>query len=143
MGQLALAAMTCSRALHRSYKRFGGSFAPTKAAWSRDNRTAGFRICGSGPAIRVECRIPGADANAYLVFAATLAAGLHGIEQKLDLEPEISGNLYAMADVRNVPVTLREALDALDKSKVLRKAFGNDVIDVPPPDVGRRNTTAA
>jgi glutamine synthetase len=131
-GQLALAReMTYFFAPYiNSYKRFqAGTFAPTKAAWSRDNRTAGFRICGSGPAIRVECRIPGADANAYLVFAATLAAGLYGIEQKLALEPAISGNLYAMEEVRNVPVTLREALDALDKSKVLRKALGDAVVE--------------
>jgi len=131
-GQLALASeMTYFFAPYiNSYKRFqAGSFAPTKAAWSRDNRTAGFRIVGGGPAIRVECRIPGGDANAYLAFAATLAAGLHGIEEKLEPEPAISGNLYEMENVRDVPKTLREALAALDGSVVLRKAFGDAVID--------------
>jgi glutamine synthetase len=112
-----------------SYKRFqAGSFAPTKAVWSTDNRTAGFRICGDGPGIRVECRIPGADANPYLAFAALLAAGLHGIEKKLELEPMAKGNLYEKK-VREVPKTLREALEALEKSKVLRAAFGDDVIE--------------
>ena len=113
-----------------SYKRFqAGSFAPTKAAWSRDNRTAGFRLVGHGPALRVECRIPGADANPYLAFAATIAAGLHGIEQKLELEPAIAGNLYELDAARDVPKTLREGLAALDGSTVLRTAFGDAVID--------------
>jgi len=131
-GQLALASeMTYFFApFINSYKRFqAGSFAPTKATWSRDNRTAGFRIVGGGPAIRVECRIPGADANVYLAFAATIAAGLHGIEAKLELEPALTGNLYEMEGVRDVPKTLREALAALDGSTVLREAFGDDVID--------------
>ncbi len=131
-GQLALATeMTYFFApFINSYKRFqAGSFAPTKAAWSRDNRTAGFRIVGGGPAIRAECRIPGADANVYLAFAAIIAAGLHGIEEKLELEPALTGNLYEMEGVRDVPKTLREALAALDGSTVLRKALGDDVID--------------
>ncbi len=113
-----------------SYKRFqAGSFAPTKAAWSRDNRTAGFRTVGQGPALRVECRIPGADVNPYLAFAATVAAGLHGIENKLELEPAISGNIYEMDTVDDVPRTLREALAALEKSSVLRDVLGNDVVE--------------
>ena len=71
-----------------SYKRFQvGTFAPTKAIWSLDNRTAGFRLCGAeSKAIRIECRIGGADLNPYLAFAALIAAGLAGIEQKLELE---------------------------------------------------------
>lgn len=131
-GQLALAQeMTYFFAPYiNSYKRFlSGSFAPTKAGWSRDNRTAGFRIVGGGPAIRVECRVPGADANVYLAFAATIAAGMHGIEQKLELEPALTGNLYEMEKARDVPKTLRAALEALDGSTVLRKAFGDEVID--------------
>ena len=131
-GQVALAReMTYFFAPYiNSYKRFqAGSFAPTKAAWSRDNRTAGFRLVGRGPALRVECRIPGADANPYLAVAATIAAGLYGIERKLGLEPATDGNLYAMEGVREVPGTLREALDALDGSEALRAAFGDAVID--------------
>ena len=112
-----------------AYKRYqAGSFAPTKAVWSSDNRTAGFRLCGEGKGLRIECRIPGADANPYLAFAVLLAAGLYGIEQKMKLEPMAEGNIYAQ-DVRQVPTTLREATDALDGSKVLRKLLGNDVID--------------
>ncbi len=131
-GQLALAReMTYFLAPYvNSYKRFqAGSFAPTKAVWSTDNRTAGFRVIGSGPSLRVECRIPGADANPYLAFAATLAAGLYGIEQQLELEPMFDGNAYAAAGIREVPKTLREALAALDGSAALRAAFGDDVID--------------
>jgi glutamine synthetase len=130
-GQLELArAMTYFLAPYiNSYKRFqSGSFAPTKAAWSGDNRTAGFRLVGAGAGLRIECRIPGADANPYLAFAATIAAGLHGIENELEPEPMTEGNLYDM-DVREIPKTLREALEELDHSEVLRAAFGDAVVD--------------
>ncbi len=113
-----------------SYKRFqSGSFAPTKAIWSIDNRTAGYRVVGAGPALRVECRVPGADVNPYLAYSATVAAGLHGIEHQLELEPAFQGDLYQAADARAVPATLREALAELDRSEVLRAAFGDDVIE--------------
>ncbi|MGH6921956.1 MAG: glutamine synthetase, partial [Geminicoccaceae bacterium] len=113
-----------------SYKRFqAGSFAPTKAIWSRDNRTAGFRVLGAGPSLRMECRIPGADANPYLAFAALLAAGLYGIEQQLEPGPAYTGNAYIGADIPEIPKTLREALDCLDRSAPLRAAFGDDVVD--------------
>ncbi|HET7411179.1 MAG TPA: glutamine synthetase family protein [Pararhizobium sp.] len=114
-----------------SYKRFqAGTFAPTKAIWSRDNRTAGFRICGEGTkAIRVECRIGGADLNPYLAYAALLAAGIDGIANKLDLEPEFSGDAYGAEKVREIPKTLRAATALLDSSEMLRAAFGDDVVD--------------
>jgi glutamine synthetase len=114
-----------------SYKRFCvGLFAPTKAVWSADNRTAGFRICGlHGRGIRVECRIPGADVNPYLACAALLAAGLDGVERKLELEPEMSGDMYSRAGIREIPRTLREAAAALHGSAMLRAAFGDDVVD--------------
>jgi glutamine synthetase len=113
-----------------SYKRFqAGTFAPTKAIWSRDNRTAGFRVVGAGPSLRVECRIPGADANPYLAFAALLAAGLHGIEHELDPGPAFAGNAYVGADIPEIPKTLREALESLDRSAPLRAAFGDDVVE--------------
>jgi glutamine synthetase len=96
--------------------------------WSTDNRTAGFRVCGEGAGLRVECRVPGADANPYLAFAALLAAGLHGIEKGMALEPMAKGNLYEQC-VREIPKTLREAVDALDKSKTMRAALGDDVVD--------------
>ena len=114
-----------------SYKRFAiGMFAPTKAVWSADNRTAGFRVCGVGSkAIRVECRIPGSDVNPYLVCAALLAAGLTGIENKMALEPEMKGDMYAAGGVREIPKNLRDAADLLHKSTMLRAAFGDDVVD--------------
>jgi glutamine synthetase len=114
-----------------SYKRFQvGTFAPTKAIWSRDNRTAGFRLCGEGTkAIRSECRIGGADLNPYLAFAALLAAGLAGIDEKLDLEPAFVGDAYHGKNLREVPKTLREAISLLDGSKMLREALGDEVID--------------
>ncbi|MCC5986837.1 MAG: glutamine synthetase [Pararhodobacter sp.] len=114
-----------------SYKRFcAGLFAPTKAVWSRDNRTAGFRICGEGsPAVRVECRIGGADLNPYLACAALLAAGLDGIERALDLEPEQRGDMYQAEEAREVPKTLREAAELAAGSAWLRAALGPDVVD--------------
>ena len=131
-GQLALAKeMTyCFAPTINSYKRFqSGSFAPTKAAWSLDNRTAGFRVITGGAGTRVECRIPGADCNPYLAFAAALAAGLHGIDNELELPKAFVGNMYAAKRVPDVPKTLREALAAFKKSKVLRAAFGDPVVD--------------
>jgi len=114
-----------------SYKRFVvGMFAPTKAVWSFDNRTAGFRVCGENTgAIRVECRIGGADLNPYLACAGLLAAGLAGIEQKLELEPASAGDIYHAKRVREIPKTLGEAADLANRSKMLRAAFGDDVVD--------------
>jgi glutamine synthetase len=114
-----------------SYKRFQvGTFAPTRAVWSRDNRTAGFRLCGEGSkAIRIECRIGGADLNPYLAFAALIAAGLKGIEDKLALEPPFSGDAYAAKALAEIPKTLREAIDCLAGSALLRQAFSDAVVD--------------
>ena len=114
-----------------SYKRFQvGTFAPTKAVWSRDNRTAGFRLCGeNSKAIRIECRIGGADLNPYLAFAALIAAGLAGIEEKLKLPATHSGDAYHGAKLAEVPKTLREATKLLGKSKMLRAALGDAVVD--------------
>lgn len=114
-----------------SYKRFCiGLFAPTKAVWSADNRTAGFRICGlHSKAIRVECRIPGSDVNPYLACAALLAAGLAGIEGKLELEPEMKGDMYSAQGIREIPHNLRDASAALLGSTMLRQAFGDDVVE--------------
>lgn len=114
-----------------SYKRFAeGTFAPTKAIWSTDNRTAGYRLCGEkSKGIRVECRVGGGDLNPYLAFAALLAAGIDGIENKRKLEPEFRGNAYDGSELREIPKTLRDATVALDESKMLRSAFGDEVID--------------
>ena len=114
-----------------SYKRFTiGMFAPTKAVWSADNRTAGFRVCGvHTKAVRVECRIPGSDVNPYLACAALLAAGLDGIEKKMELEPEMKGDMYNAANIREIPNNLRDAAAMLNGSAMLRAAFGDDVVD--------------
>ena len=114
-----------------SYKRFQkGTFAPTGTAWSVDNRTAGFRLCGEGTkAVRVECRIGGSDMNPYLAMAAQLAAGLKGIKEGLELGPPLSGDAYAAKDVDHIPANLRDAAEALNASKMLREALGDDVVD--------------
>ena len=114
-----------------SYKRFQvGTFAPTRTVWSRDNRTAGFRLCGEGTrATRIECRIGGADLNPYLAFAALIAAGLAGVAEKLALPPPHVGDAYVDRKLPEVPKTLREAAEALARSKMLRAAFGDAVVD--------------
>jgi glutamine synthetase len=115
-----------------SYKRFQvGTFAPTRAVWSFDNRTAGYRLCGAdGKAVRIECRVGGADLNPYLAFAALIAAGIDGVEKKMELEPVFSGDAYDIKrKLREIPKTLRAALDLLHKSSLLRTAMGDDVID--------------
>jgi len=114
-----------------SYKRFvPGTFAPTKTAWSIDNRTAGFRLVGEGTkGVRIECRIPGSDMNPYLACAAQLAAGLAGIEEGLDLPDPVQGDLYSMADVPDVPHTLRAATETFRNSAMLRRALGDWVVD--------------
>jgi glutamine synthetase len=131
-GQLALARefSLCYAPYVNSYKRYqAGSFAPTRIAWGWDNRTCGFRVCGHGNALRVENRIPGADANPYLAFAATLAAGLHGIERRLPLPPMCEGNAYESATIPQVPRTLREAMGEFEKSQAAREAFGEKVVE--------------
>ena len=114
-----------------SYKRFqSGTFAPTKIMWSEDNRTAGFRLCGEGTkGVRMECRIGGADLNPYLAFAALIAAGLAGIDEKLELQKPFVGDAYQAAKLPEIPKTLREATETLAKSKMLKAAFGDDVIE--------------
>jgi glutamine synthetase len=111
-----------------SYKRYAvGSFAPTAVAWGRDNRTCGYRVVGEGSSLRVENRVPGADVNPYLALSAMIAAGLHGIENKLPLEAEFKGNAYASKKPR-VPSTMREAQSLFAKSKVAKAAFGDEVV---------------
>jgi glutamine synthetase len=112
-----------------SYKRYAaGSWAPTTLAWGYDNRTCGFRIVGHGGSLRAETRIPGGDVNPYLAFAALLAAGLHGIEQGLELPPPLEGNAYE-SDAERFPHSLREATAALESGTMAREAFGDQVVD--------------
>ena len=112
-----------------SYKRFAeGSFAPTAVAWGKDNRTCSLRAVGHGPSLRIENRLPGADVNPYLALSAMIAAGLHGIENELPLEPALEGNAYT-ADRPRVPTTLTAARDLFADSDVARDAFGQEVVD--------------
>jgi glutamine synthetase len=114
-----------------SYKRFlPGTFAPTKIAWSIDNRTSGYRLVGEGSkGVRIECRIPGSDINPYLACAAQLAAGLTGIEQGLTLGDPVTGDVYHMKGVPEIPHTLRDATNTLRNSKMLRATLGDWVVD--------------
>lgn len=122
--------MVCWAPTINSYKRYQSqSWAPTAIAWSPDNRTTGFRIVGTGSARRIECRIPGADVNPYLAYAGALAAGLDGIEQRIEPPPMFSGDAYAASDLAAVPKTLAEAVDRFESSAFARRAFGDDVVD--------------
>jgi glutamine synthetase len=108
-----------------SYKRYATeSWAPKSISWGRDNRTTGFRIVGHGQSRRVECRIPGADVNPYLAYAALLAAGLDGIERQTDPGPELVGNAYAAGEAEPFPATLREAVELWEASEFARHVFG-------------------
>jgi glutamine synthetase len=112
-----------------SYKRFAeGSFAPTAIAWGEDNRTCALRVVGHGPSRRIELRLAGADVNPYLALSGIIAAGLHGMDDGLELEPAYEGNAYA-SDKPRVPATLRAARDAFAAGTVARAAFGDDVVD--------------
>jgi glutamine synthetase len=111
-----------------SYRRFQpGSWAPTGVGWGVDNRTVGFRKVGHGASTRVENRIPGADAVSYLVFAGTIAGGLHGIRNELELAPAFEGNGYEDPDVARIPWNLRDAIDLWRDSRVARECFGDEV----------------
>lgn len=122
--------MVCYAPNVNSYKRYqSGSWAPTRVAWSHDNRTSGFRVIGSGPGLRIECRVPGADCNPYLAYAASLASGLDGLSRKLE-PPEITeGNVYTSPDRQRVPGSLREAVELFAESSFTREAFGDEVVD--------------
>jgi glutamine synthetase len=113
-----------------SYKRYvDASWAPTRIAWSVDNRTAGFRVVGSDQSLRVECRIPGADCNPYLALAAVLAAGLDGIANQTEPPDKFVGDVYAARDLPHVPRTLRDAVDLFEASAFAKAAFGEDVVE--------------
>jgi glutamine synthetase len=113
-----------------SYKRYQpASWAPTKMAWSHDNRTVGFRVVGQGNGFRIENRMPGADANPYLAFAAMMASGMAGIEEQLECGPDYPGNAYVDPNLRALPKTLAEAAELLDRSKLGRRVFGDAVIE--------------
>ncbi|MGW5126598.1 glutamine synthetase family protein [Streptomyces sp. NPDC004069] len=111
-----------------SYKRFQpGSFAPTAVAWGYDNRTCALRVVGHGRSLRFENRLPGGDVNPHLAVAGLIAAGLHGVEQRLELPDACAGNAYA-ARYERVPTTLREAAELWENSPIAKAAFGDDVV---------------
>ncbi|MFE0319858.1 glutamine synthetase family protein [Streptomyces albogriseolus] len=111
-----------------SYKRFQpGSFAPTAVAWGHDNRTCALRVVGHGRSLRFENRLPGGDVNPYLAVAGMVAAGLHGIEQRLELPEPCAGNAYT-AGFEHVPTTLREAAELWEHSEIAKAAFGEEVV---------------
>ncbi|WP_217214458.1 glutamine synthetase family protein [Streptomyces sp. AC550_RSS872] len=111
-----------------SYKRFQpGSFAPTAVAWGHDNRTCALRVVGHGRSMRFENRLPGGDVNPHLAVAGLVAAGLYGVEQKLELPEPCPGNAYA-AGFEHVPTTLREAAELWENSPIAKAAFGDEVV---------------
>jgi glutamine synthetase len=113
-----------------SYKRYvDASWAPTRIAWSYDNRTAGFRVVGEGQSLRIECRIPGADCNPYLALAAALASGLDGLANRIEPPKAFAGDAYAAKNLAHVPHTLGEAAELFSKSAFAKKAFGEDVVE--------------
>jgi glutamine synthetase len=112
-----------------SYKRYvDESWAPTRLAWSYDNRTAGFRVVGSGESLRIECRIPGADCNPYLAFAASIASGIKGLEEKIEPPECFTGDVYSAPDLPHVPKSLQESLDHFKNSEFASGVFGQDVV---------------
>ncbi len=113
-----------------SYKRYqSGSWAPTRMAWSGDNRTVGFRVVGHGKSFRIENRMPGADANPYLAFAGMLAAGMAGVEEGLDCGEPYQGNAYIDPKLKALPSSLREAADLLEGSAIAKTALGKEVVE--------------
>ncbi len=113
-----------------SYKRYqDASWAPTRIAWSYDNRTAGFRVVGSGNSLRIECRLPGADCNPYLAYAAALASGLDGIANQIEPPEMFEGDVYAAQHLPRVPYTLEQATDLFANSDFTKRAFGEDVVE--------------
>jgi glutamine synthetase len=113
-----------------SYKRYSdGSWAPTRIAWSYDNRTAGFRVVGKGSSLRIECRIPGADVNPYLAYAAALASGLDGIANKIEPPEIFEGDIYAAQHLPRVPYTLEHAVELFERSDFAKQVFGAEVVE--------------
>ena len=113
-----------------SYKRFqAGSWAPTATAWSPDNRTAGFRVVGSGESLRIECRIPGADVNPYLAYSAVIASGLAGIERRIEPPAAYIGDVYSASEETMLPGSLEEAVESFAASELAQSAFGADVVE--------------
>ena len=122
--------MVCYAPTINAYKRFqAGSWAPTRIAWSYDNRTAGFRVVGRGQSLRIECRVPGADCNPYLVYAAALASGLDGIANQIEPPAVFEGDVYAAQHLPRIPMTLRDATLRFAQSHFANDALGQEVVE--------------
>jgi glutamine synthetase len=116
--------------LVNSYKRYvDASWAPTRMAWSYDNRTGGFRVVGHDQSLRIECRIPGADCNPYLAYAAALASGLDGIKNRIEPPDCFVGDIYAAKHLPRVPDNLAEATDNFANSEFAERVFGPEVVE--------------
>ncbi|MBI1884747.1 MAG: glutamine synthetase [Chloroflexi bacterium] len=113
-----------------SYKRYvERTWVPTNLTWGLDNRTTALRVIASSPeAVRIENRVPGADINPYLAFAASLAGGLHGIELGLEPPPFTTGNAYDLKDAPGLPRSLPEALARFEESVLAREYFGEEFV---------------
>src|ERR1700730_1361847 len=105
------------------------TFAPTAVAWGHDNRTCSLRVVGEGPSLRFENRVGGADLNPYMALSSIIAAGLHGVDRGLELEPVFEGNAYAASEKPRVPASLRDARDLFASSEIARGALGDEVVD--------------
>jgi glutamine synthetase len=113
-----------------SYKRYQeASWAPTNIAWSYDNRTAGYRVVGAGPSLRIECRIPGGDVNPYLAYAAALSSGIDGIENNTPPPEMFKGDVYAAQDLPTVPGTLASAVAEFASSGFVAESLSLGVRD--------------
>ncbi len=112
-----------------SYKRFADhSFAPARLAWGRDNRTCAVRVVGHGPSLRLEVRLPGADANPMLALAAVLAGIRHGIEAELAPPPATVGDSYRQHAAPLVPRSLEEAVARFETSALAGELLGEPVV---------------
>jgi glutamine synthetase len=114
-----------------SYKRYvPGVWAPLNASWGVENRTCAIRaIPGSATSTRLEYRQGAADMNPYIAMAATLAAGLWGIEQQKEPPPPVDGDASGRGDLAPLPRTLREATDRLARSEHARTILGEAFVD--------------
>ncbi|MFN8441523.1 MAG: glutamine synthetase family protein [Caldilineaceae bacterium] len=122
--------MVCYAPTINSYKRYqSGSWAPTRLAWSYDNRTAGFRVVGSGSSLRIECRVPGADVNPYMAYAAALASGLDGIANQIEPPNIFEGDIYQAQQLPRVPHSLRDANALFGDSAFAKQVFGAEVVE--------------
>ena len=119
----------CFAPFINSYKRYQpDSWAPTAVVWSPDNRTCGLRLVGQGPAMRVESRIPGADCNPYIAFAAMIAAGLDGIDRELDCGDPVRRQRLHRDRRRAHPLEPGRGDRAVPRLRVrTRRALGEDV----------------